>query len=209
MPRHATFDHARIIDAASRLAARDGPAAATIGRIAAEIGAPTGSIYHRFVSRDVLLGQVWLDAAEGFQRDFGAVLAGDPPHAAALAAAAFVPMRVRERPDEARLLLLHRREDFVAGGWPEELADRARKLKRAAEAGLQTACRRLCGRIDAQAVRILRFAVVDAPLAAVSPHLRARQAPPPVIDRLVRGSAEAALALLLEPEPPRHTRRTR
>ncbi len=197
MPRLPSFHYELIVGAASRLAARDGPAAATIARIAAELGAPTGSIYHRFASRDVLLGEVWLGAAEAFQRDFGAVLAGDPPLEAALGAAAFVPARVRQRPDEARLLLLHRREDFLGGAWPEELAVRARDLQHAADAGLRDACLRLFGRADVDAIRTLRFAVVDAPLAAVLPHLRAGEALPPVIDRLIQSSAEAALDTLL------------
>jgi AcrR family transcriptional regulator len=207
MPRLATFHRARIVEAASRLAARDGPAAATIARIAAELGAPSGSIYHRFASRDVLLGEVWLDAAEAFQRDFGAVLAGDPAADAMLAAAAFVPARVRERPDEARLLLLHRREDFVGGQWPEALAARARKLHRDAGTGLRQACQRLCGRDDPESLRALRFAVVDAPLAGVLPHLHARQSPPPVVDRLVRASAAAVLEMLVDPQPQRRARR--
>ncbi len=207
MPRQAAFHPHLILDAASRLAARDGPAAATIARIAGELGAPTGSIYHRFASRDVLLGEVWLGAAEAFQRDFGAVLAGDPPREAALAAAAFVPARGRRRADEARLRLLHRREDFLGGAWPGELAARARALQRAAVAGLHEACQRLCGRADAEALRVLRFAVVDAPLAAVLPHLHAREAPPPVVDALVRASAEAALAMLTGPQSRRRAQR--
>jgi len=34
------------------------------------VGAPTGSIYHRFDSRDVLLAKVWLRAAGAFQSAF-------------------------------------------------------------------------------------------------------------------------------------------
>lgn len=196
MPRQAAFHPHLILDAASRLAARDGPAAATMARIAGELGAPTGSIYHRFPSRDVLLGEVWLGAAQAFQRDFGAVLARDPVHDAALAAARFVVERVRRRPDEARLLMLHRREDFLGGEWPEALAARAQALRRDADEGLRSACRRLCGTDDAAAQRGLRFAVVDVPLAAVLPHLRAGVPPPPQVDELVQVSAAAVLATL-------------
>jgi AcrR family transcriptional regulator len=209
MPRHAVHDASRILDAASRLAASEGPARATIGRIAAELGAPTGSIYHRFASRDLLLGEVWLAAAERFQHDFGAVLSDGTPRAAALAAACFVPARVRERPDEARLLLLHRREDFFGPAWPEALAARARELQRGADAGLKAACRRLFGRADAATLRALRFAIVDVPLAAVLPHLRANEAPPATVDVLVRTSCEAVLDRLATGQawPPLRVRR--
>jgi AcrR family transcriptional regulator len=197
MPRSSVFDRERIVGTAARLAARHGPGAATIGRIASELGAPTGSIYHRFASRDVLLGEVWLAAAESFQRDFGAVLAGAPARDAAIAAALFVPARVRRQADEARVLMLHRREDFVAGNWPDELAARARALGRSAEAGLRDASARLFARTDAAALRTLRYAVVDLPMAAVLPHLRAKQSPPPIVDDLVRTAATCVIDALL------------
>jgi AcrR family transcriptional regulator len=208
MPRQAAFHPHLILDAASRLAARDGPAAATMARIAGELGAPTGSIYHRFPSRDVLLGEVWLGAAEAFQRDFGAVLARDPVHDAALAAARFVVERVRRRPDEARLLMLHRREDFLGGEWPEALAARAQALRRDADEGLRSACRRLCGTDDAAAQRGLRFAVVDVPLASVLPHMRAGEVPPPLLESLVIAAARAALATLPVPRQRRRGARS-
>ena len=66
----ARFHHDLIIDAASAVVAEQGPTGATISRIAKAAGAPTGSIYHRFSSRDVLLGEVWLSAAESFQSGF-------------------------------------------------------------------------------------------------------------------------------------------
>src|SRR5258707_15261175 len=90
MPRAPQFDQAQILDAAERLIARHGPSGATIGAIARAVRAPTGSIYHRFDSRDVLLAEVWLRAAAAFQDAFFARLAGPVPWQAGLAAA--VPM---------------------------------------------------------------------------------------------------------------------
>jgi len=60
MARLAKFSLEQIVETTTRLAARDGPAQATMARIASDLQAPTGSIYHRFGSRDVLLGEVWL-----------------------------------------------------------------------------------------------------------------------------------------------------
>ena len=113
MPRLPKFSHDQIIDATARLAARGGPAQATMARIAGELHAPTGSIYHRFASRDVLLGQVWLRAAQAFQDGFIERLAGPDPWESGLAAALYVPARARELPAEARILLLHRSDDFL------------------------------------------------------------------------------------------------
>jgi AcrR family transcriptional regulator len=193
MARVAKFHHAQIVEATAALAARAGPAQVTMAGIAAALGAPTGSIYHRFASRDVLLGEVWLQAAQAFQDDFGARLTGDDPWRAGLEAALFVPARVRRKPDEARLLLLHRRGDFLAAGWPAPMAERAAQLERQADAGLRGFCKRLLQRSDGETRRIVRYALIDAPMAAVLPHLRAQESPPPLVDALIRTTYEAVM----------------
>ena len=84
----------------------------------------TGSFYHRFASRDVLLGNLWLKTILDFQQGVSAALdAGD-----GLAAALHTPSWAREHLDEARLLLVFDREDFVAGSWPEELQERVAEI---------------------------------------------------------------------------------
>lgn len=193
MARLAKFDHDQILDATARLAAHSGPAQVTMARIAEAIGAPTGSIYHRFASRDVLLAEVWLRTAQAFQDEFGARLAGANAWQAGLDAALFVPARVRRKPEEARLLLLHRRSDFLSSGWPPELAERAAQLERQVDAALRGFSKRLLQRSDAEARRTVRFALVDAPMAAVLPHLRAQEPPPPLVDALIRSTYEAVM----------------
>ena len=66
-PRKHTTDE--ILDAARAIVQRDGPRAASVKAIAAASGAPVGTLYHRFGSRDGLLVAVWLRALERFQRD--------------------------------------------------------------------------------------------------------------------------------------------
>jgi len=193
MARIAKFNHAQIVDATAKLAARTGPAQVTMARIAEALGAPTGSIYHRFASRDELLGEVWLQTAQAFQDEFGERLAGEDPWQAGLEAALFVPARVRRKPDEARLLLLHRRSDFLTAGWPAAMADRAAGLERQVDAGLRSFCKRLLQRSDGETRRTVRYALIDAPMAAVLPHLRAQEAPPPLVDALIRTTYEAVM----------------
>ena len=146
MPRAPKFDEERILAIAGQLMAAHGPSGATIGAIARAAGAPTGSIYHRFDSRDVLLATVWLRAASAFQDAVFERLAGLAPREAGLAAALCMAERVRERPHDARLLLLHRREDFVDRGWPVAFRRRAAQLGQQIEAELCAFSRRLCGR---------------------------------------------------------------
>jgi AcrR family transcriptional regulator len=196
VPRTPEYDADQIVTAAGRLIATSGPGAATIGAIARAVGAPTGSIYHRFPSRDVLLAQVWLRAATAFQAEFFRRLAGAPSRRAGLAAALYMAQRVREKPREARLLLVHRREDFIDRGWPAELSRDARALGRQIDDALRNFSRRLTGRADARTVRIVAFAVVEAPFAAVRRHVAANEPPPPTVDDLIRVTYDAVVTLL-------------
>ena len=193
MPRAPQFDQAQILDAAERLIARHGPSGATIGAIAQAVGAPTGSIYHRFDSRDVLLAEIWLGAATAFQTAFFERLVGSAPREAGLAAALYMAQRVRERPREARLLLLHRREDFVDRGWPANMRRRAEQLRRQVETELRKFSSRLCGRQDARTVRSIAYALVEAPVAAVRRHVAAEESPPAYVDGLIRTTYEAVI----------------
>src|SRR6516165_1285896 len=68
MPRPSRFSEAQILDATAAIVAADGPGAATIGAIGNVLKAPSGSIYHRFASHDVLLGRLWLSKAAFFQK---------------------------------------------------------------------------------------------------------------------------------------------
>jgi AcrR family transcriptional regulator len=196
MSRTAEYDADQIVTAAGRLIAASGPGAATIAAIARAVGAPTGSIYHRFPSRDVLLAHVWLRAATAFQDEFFHRLTASPPRPAGLAAALYMAQRVREHPREARLLLVHRREDFVGRGWPAKLSRHARALGRQSDVELRHFSRRLTGRADARTIRVVTFAVVEAPFATVRRHVVANEPPPSTVDDLIRVTYEAALTLV-------------
>lgn len=196
MPRPPRFDRQQIVSAATRVVAERGPAGASIARIARALRGPSGSIYHRFPSRGVLLGEVWLQVAASFQDGVAKRLAGLDPCAAGLAAARFVPERVRAQPREARILLLHRREDFLGDGWPAEMAARSRALRRQASGMLHDFCARLAGRAGERTVRVMTFALVEAPLAAVRRHVEAGEPPPPIVDQMIEQTYRASLALI-------------
>ena len=67
MGRPAQISHEDLIAAAALVAARLGPAKTSIAAVSKAAGVPTGSIYHRLPSRDALLAEIWLTAAERFQ----------------------------------------------------------------------------------------------------------------------------------------------
>lgn len=156
--------------------------------IAARLGAPTGSLYHRFGSRGLLLASLWLRSIRRFQHGFTAALeAGD-----AEAAALHTPRWCRENPAAAAVLLLYRREDLAAQ-WPAELGDELERLNHTASAALTSFAQRHPG-IDRER---LVFAVVDVPYGAVRRYLVRRQPPPALVDELV---VTACRAVLLGPE---------
>ena len=64
MPRPQLHPTDAMLDAARDLVLRAGPRATTIEAIAEASGAPTGSIYHRFRSRDELLATLWTRSEE-------------------------------------------------------------------------------------------------------------------------------------------------
>jgi AcrR family transcriptional regulator len=191
--RPARYSAQGILDAAAELAATHGPAGATIGAIADSLGAPTGSIYHRFRSKDALLAELWLQTVESFQVGFQAELAGPDTREAGLEAALYTPRWVRAHPVPARLLLLHSREDFLPGGWPVEVVERAAALTTRGEAAMRSFTRRALGSTSAAAKRRARYAVVELSFAAVIPHVRADEPPPPIVDELVADAYRAVM----------------
>lgn len=196
MSRTPKFDEAQILASARGLVAAHGPAAVSIGAIARAVHAPTGSIYHRFESRDVLLGEVWLNAAEAFQNAYFAVLKRPSAREAGLAAALYLAQRVRGDLVEARVLQLHRRQNFIGRGWPASMERRARQLREQIDTELRDFSRRLCGRTDARTRRTVTYAVLDAPFAAVRRHVAAKEVPPAYVDLLITATYRATVALL-------------
>lgn len=181
------FDHADFLDAALALAAERGPAAVTVAAISERLKAPTGSFYHRFASRDALLGALWLKTVLAFQHGIGAALdAGD-----GLKAALHTPVWVREHLDEGRLLLLYHRDDFVQGDWPQALKDGVAAQTRRVEAGFAKFARDTFGCIGPEELRRAQFVLAEAPVAAVRQHLYRREPPPPIVDELIRATYRA------------------
>jgi AcrR family transcriptional regulator len=185
MPRRSRFTEAQILDATATLVAKGGPGAATIGAIGAFLDAPSGSIYHRFPSRDVLLGRLWLSKAAFFQDRFVAALAHPDPRTAGLEAALSLPRSVHADFAGARIMLLHRREDFLSDNWPPDMGAEAVRLKRQVDDALNDATRRLFGQATRQALRLTAFAILDVPFAAVRRHVVANEMPPAYVNDLL------------------------
>jgi AcrR family transcriptional regulator len=177
----AQFDQAGFLAAASALIAQRGLKAVTVDSVVERMGAPKGSFYYRFASRDALLAELWLTTVLAYQQGFVAAIdAGE-----GLSAALHTPAWARCHLDDARLLMLYSRHDFVHGDWPGALrrgvADQAERF----EACLRTFARGAFGRAGRAEMRRATFVLAEVPVAAVKPHLQRREPPPPLVDDLI------------------------
>jgi AcrR family transcriptional regulator len=184
MGRPAKFSEGQILDAALEILAEQGPGGVTMAAIASWVGAPTGSLYHRFGSRDLLVATLWLRTVQEFQQGFLAALANGDVEAAAL----HTPRWCREHPRSAALLLMYRRED-LAVQWPEELGEQLARLNDGVSAALDDFVARN-GLDRERAV----FALVDVPYGAVHRHLAQRRPPPASVDELVLSVCRSVLS---------------
>src|SRR6202022_3744007 len=125
------FSQEDFLGAALAIITERGVSGVTVASVSGRLGSPTGSFYHRFASRDVLLGSLWLRAVLEFQTGISAALDADD----GLRAALHTPAWVRKHPDEACLLLLYDRKDFLKGEWPPELRDRVAEMTQRIEVG--------------------------------------------------------------------------
>ncbi|MDJ0347443.1 helix-turn-helix domain-containing protein [Streptomyces sp. H10-C2] len=196
MARPTLFDTNQLLDAAVRQAAESGPAGVTMSAVAKAVGAPSGSMYHRFTGRTALLAEVWLRTVERFQDGyFKTIEANTDPRRAGRAAARHVVAWSRAHPEEAALLL-YGADDFGCADWSEEhthRADRGNQRVRATLASLASAL----GAEGPQGTERVALALVDLPLSLVRRHLRAGTPLPAHAEDL----AEECTAALLDPLP--------
>ncbi|NUS44508.1 MAG: TetR/AcrR family transcriptional regulator [Mycobacteriaceae bacterium] len=157
-----------ILDAARTIVLNDGPRAASVSAIAKASGAPVGTLYHRFGNRDGLLTAAWLRALERFQTlAMSNVAVHQDPVARAAAIVASSVEFGRHHPDDARLLLVVRRDDLLDADPGEDLHARLDAMNAPLVAELHEIARRVYGNSDARAVDAVTRAVVDLPYAAI------------------------------------------
>lgn len=122
MARPAKFTADQILDAARDVVVehwRD----TTIAHVAERVGAPVGSIYHRFASRDVLFGSLWTRSIQRFHHGLVRAAEIEDPRASLAAMARHIPRFCRDHPGDAKAMTLYRLADLLemipAGQLPE------------------------------------------------------------------------------------------
>lgn len=181
MVRLARFSADAFVQAAMILVAEAGPGAATMAAIARRVGAPTGSIYHRFDSRAAVIGAAWLAAHVSLVERIEKMLRAGRGLDAALGLAAWA----REDVMRARFLLLND-EDMLFEDAPPAAT---RRVMRAQQDRLDDAfsayLAAAVGADRAQSPELAargKFAVFDGPIALLRPPLLAGGPIPQFID---------------------------
>ncbi len=155
--------------------------------VACAVGAPSGSMYHRFPTRAALCGELWLRTEVRFQAGFVDALASSANTTTrCVAAALFAVQWCRDHEDEAQVLLVGAEAPGRAE-WPQPLTARREPLRRTLS--------RLMASMGVDQDR-LKAALVDVPYAVVRRHLVARQTIPASVDAIVEDCARALLKLV-------------
>jgi AcrR family transcriptional regulator len=194
MARSTTHQTQHILDATRELLLSGGARGASVAAITKASGAPVGSLYHRFGSRDALLGEVWLRALERFQSSFLTAALQTDPTLAATAMAASVIGFAREHPSDSRLLMTLRTRDLLDGEPARELRARREAMNEQLDAAIERLARARYGRADRRTIERVRFAVIDLPAAALRRHADSSMKLPSWLESEVASAAGAILA---------------
>ncbi|WP_435299504.1 TetR/AcrR family transcriptional regulator [Timonella sp. A28] len=193
MGRTAKYTDDSILDTALALVSEDGAHGVTVVAIAARLGAPSGSIYHRFASRDLILARLWIRTVKQFQVGFLEALDLDNVTDAAQAAIAHTLGWSAEHRDEARVLTMYRREDLVAL-WPDELGAELSTLNDQVKQAVLAFTKRRFGMCTPEKAGLTRFALIDLPYAAARQTILDDRPPASWLREAVNAAALAALS---------------
>lgn len=191
MARPSRFSDDDILDGAARALADHGPRA-TIADVARAIGGPTGSIYHRFASRDDVFARLWLRSIAHFHEGLLAAYALPDPHEAVTASARHVSAFCRDHPLEARSMLLHRASRLAADG-PVGLREDALHINDDIDAAMEELLVRRFPDPTPHRRELLSMGTRLAPYGIVRPFIGTEV--PAWVDDAVAASADAIVAL--------------
>jgi AcrR family transcriptional regulator len=196
VPRKSLHAPEAMLDVARDLLLEEGAHGATIEAISAVSGAPTGSIYHRFGSRDELVTRLWMRAVRRSQAAFLDAVDVEDPALAAVSGGMSIFDFCRAQPRDARLLVSFRYEDLVRAAPQGPLADELRELNRPVEAAVAGLARALHGRATPAAMGHVLLVVFDLPYGAVRRHLIAGVDPPQRLRADLERALRGALAIV-------------
>lgn len=190
--RPAKFSDDDVLDAARDAVAAHGRAA-SIAQIAATLGAPVGSIYHRFPSREHLMAGLWLRSIGEFHAGLLAASEAVDARDALLRSALHVSRFCRREPATALALTLYRQPELLAAA-PSGLADRIRGVNDDVDAALEACLRRGWGPLTPRHYRLGMIASRQLPYGLVRPYIGGEV--PDWLDEVIEAGALGVIGLL-------------
>lgn len=181
MGRKARYTKDNFIRAALEIISEKGPGGLTMQAVAEKSGAPIGSVYHRFKSREILLAELWVYLIESFQSGFISLLQSGDGEKAAL----YTLDWVRKHPNRSRVFLLYRREQLIKGTWPEDIKEKVEKLAAEVDECLADFTRRRLGTVNKQNTARVIFCLVQVPVGTAKDALESGKTIPAIYDQLV------------------------
>ncbi len=163
------FTHDGILDAAAQEVLRRG-AAVTIGDVARRLGAPSGSIYHRFPSREELLVRLWLRSVRRFHETYLAAGEGGDPEQALVAMALQVASFTAQHRAEAVAMTLFRQSRLVDTA-PAPCQDEVRTVNDTVHARLAELGQARYARVTPRHLTLVHVAAIECPYGLVRPYL--------------------------------------
>ena len=179
MGRRSTFKDEEIYRTVGDHMVRHG--GITMPQLVCAAGISSGSIYHRFGSREGLLAEAWLDAVRAFQQRFLSAL-GPCDLEAGCNAALATPRFCREDSARAVILMACRQSEFLGDGTPEHLRKEITQANTAIFEEIRTFVSK-----NGLEPETARMALVGFPLGAVKMYLPSRRVPLLVDDMVRKG----------------------
>ncbi|MBB5367331.1 MULTISPECIES: TetR/AcrR family transcriptional regulator [unclassified Janthinobacterium] len=188
MVRLAKFNENNFIDSAIAVAAQCGVGAVSMAAIAVKAGAPIGSVYHRFDSRNAILARAWLRVKSDFREEVASLWANGDTWAGVHGMLDWC----RRKPVYARFLLQCADSPDFNGALSEELQAALEEEQAALDACFARCAEALPGASELDIDHmLLKFVLIDAPVAVVKPYLTQERPIPASVDAMLRASHDA------------------
>jgi AcrR family transcriptional regulator len=192
MVRLAKFTETHFIDSAIDVAAQCGINAVSMSAIAVKAGAPIGSVYHRFDSRGTILARAWLRVKADFRQEVASHWQGSDSWGGVAALLDWC----RRKPVYARFLLLGDDAWIADAGLSAEVLAALEAEQAELDGCFEHCAHALQGKAEADTLAtMLRFILIDGPVAIVKPYLTNNQPIPACADAILRASHDAVRGL--------------